>query len=339
MTAGAAWLTGALLGFIFGVPHTQENAVGEDRYLPGTSLEEISDWLTKMIVGVTLTQLSNIPGKLGSLATYIAQGMLSNAAGIPYSDLHAIEVNRAFALAVCIYFSVDGFLFGFLWARLYLLRAYRDADQTREVKNETRKAQDAAKAADMTYEVIKAREVYNKIQDLKNSLEKPPAEATERASAERKLQFKKDEAKEFIETLKKYISVFPMSRPLYIVLSNLHYEAGHWATAVDILRQFINHRKDANEAINGDVATAWFNLACMYSTEAQTSSEDKRKELLNEARKYLKNCLSTANASGSVTLAVQLYRAQTDPDLTALKAAGMLEPILADFPTIQATSS
>lgn len=50
MTAGAAWLIGALLGFIFGVPHMRENAPNGDRYRPGTSLEEISDWLTKMVI-------------------------------------------------------------------------------------------------------------------------------------------------------------------------------------------------------------------------------------------------------------------------------------------------
>src|SRR5207247_8409037 len=75
IAAGAAWLTGALLGFLFGIPHTREDLQQSDRYKPSTSLEQISDWLTKIIVGVSLTQLSNIPIKLGELARYIASGM------------------------------------------------------------------------------------------------------------------------------------------------------------------------------------------------------------------------------------------------------------------------
>jgi hypothetical protein len=85
LTAGAAWLTGALLGFLFGIPHTRGEAQektehpstttklpGEKsqqtkevaQYEPSTSLEQISDWLTKIIVGVGLTKLSDIPGQL-----------------------------------------------------------------------------------------------------------------------------------------------------------------------------------------------------------------------------------------------------------------------------------
>jgi MFS family permease len=342
MTAGAAWLTGALLGFIFGVPHTRENAPNEDRYRPGTSLEEISDWLTKMIVGVSLTQLSNIPGKLSALATYIAQGMLSNAAGTGYSDLHALEVNRSFVLAVCIYFSVDGFLFGFLWARLYLLRAYRDADLAKEVRKDARKAQDSAMAADMTYQVFKARDLYSSIQDLKASiaaLRTDNADNEERENKEKELQIRRYEVKEFIEKLKKYLPIFTTSRPLHIVLANLYDEDEQWETAVHILRQFISHREKTNQTNDGDVATAWFNLACMYTEGAQAASEGKKKELLDQAGEYLRNCLQNASASGPMTLAIQLYRAQKDPDLDALRTAGIAGPVLANFATTQATSS
>jgi hypothetical protein len=143
ITAGAAWLTGALLGFLFGIPHTRAGsgaekektpAFGEsapekrsanerdDRYEPSTSLEQISDWLTKIIVGVGLTQLNAIPGKLRALSSYIAAGMGGGAA------------DEAFAMGTTVYFSVCGFLFGFLWARLYLLEAFRAADLRRQVE-------------------------------------------------------------------------------------------------------------------------------------------------------------------------------------------------------------
>jgi len=140
IAAGAAWLVGALVGFLFGIPHMRQSETGttkpatpavsnapsdtstidpDSRYEPSTSLEQISDWLTKIIVGVGLTQLAKIPGKLGQLALYIASGMGD------YPE------NQAFALGIAIYFSVCGFLFGYLFARLYLIEAFRAAELKR----------------------------------------------------------------------------------------------------------------------------------------------------------------------------------------------------------------
>ena len=87
--AGASLFVGFLLGFIFCIPRTpnRNNApanpgaggtasgtqpVPSSAAPPSSSvqtnsnLEEISDWLTKIIVGVGLVELSKIPGKLNS---------------------------------------------------------------------------------------------------------------------------------------------------------------------------------------------------------------------------------------------------------------------------------
>jgi hypothetical protein len=141
MAAGAAMVSGGLLGFLFGVPHTREgepNQIERDgrgksveqadkpgpsdpstSYRPNTSLEQISDWLTKMLVGVGLIEIKVIPGKLKGVAAYIANGLGDN------------DQARAFALTLLIFFSVCGFVFGFLWARLYLKRWFTEADQVR----------------------------------------------------------------------------------------------------------------------------------------------------------------------------------------------------------------
>jgi hypothetical protein len=144
MTAGAAMLSGGLLGFLFGVPHTREGeaaqakveereeadgqqskSVGGDSsptYRPNTSLEQISDWLTKMLVGVGLIEIKVIPAKLKSIADYLAKG------------LGGTDQAQAFALTMLIYFSVCGFVFGFLWARLYLKKWFVESDR-QEVKH------------------------------------------------------------------------------------------------------------------------------------------------------------------------------------------------------------
>lgn len=99
-----------------------ENATAEPadatlKYRPNTSLEQISDWLAKMLVGVGLVEIKTVPANLQSMAEYVAQG-LGNG---PHP--------ARFAAAILVFFAACGFLFGFLWARLYLRRWFSDADR------------------------------------------------------------------------------------------------------------------------------------------------------------------------------------------------------------------
>lgn len=136
MIAGASMLIGGLLGFLFGIPRTLQQAepaqqlspaadgagkaankeAQKPAYAANTNLEEISDWLTKILVGVGLTQIGTIRGELWALAQRLAAG-LGDSPG-----------NAVFALAIMIFFSVSGFMLGFLWTRLYLAGAFRRAD-------------------------------------------------------------------------------------------------------------------------------------------------------------------------------------------------------------------
>jgi hypothetical protein len=147
MTGGAWLVIGGLLGFLFGIPRTLQAEAAEEApppegqsqgrpaargldYRANTNLEQISDWLTKILVGVGLTQLGVIPARLQELASAAAEGMGGGPAA------------SAFALAVILFFAVCGFLFSFLWTRLHLLGAFRRADvdalasEVREVKAE-----------------------------------------------------------------------------------------------------------------------------------------------------------------------------------------------------------
>jgi hypothetical protein len=134
MLAGAALLVGGALGFLFGIPRSlqQEGPLERDEgnadsvrltsqtatvgYRVNTNLEQISDWLTKILVGVGLTQINSIPGKLQEVIRYVAKGMGASAS------------DEIFALSVLLYFVVVGFLFGYLWTRLFLAGALRRAD-------------------------------------------------------------------------------------------------------------------------------------------------------------------------------------------------------------------
>ena len=125
--AGAAALVGGLLGFLFGIPRTQtseraptSSAENEREtrpsYLPNTNLEQISDWLTKILVGVGLTQVSSVPGAVRALGDFVATGLGSHA------------TSAAFGVALVVYFLVSGSLLSYLWTRLYFSGLLRLAD-------------------------------------------------------------------------------------------------------------------------------------------------------------------------------------------------------------------
>jgi hypothetical protein len=126
--AGASLLVGGLTGLLFGIPRRLQNADenpvkdakqgGESKsvYASNTNLEQISDWLTKILVGVGLTQIGGI-------------GKLINGIGEKAGPaLGGFTASKSTAIALIIFFVVSGFLFGYLWTRLFLGRWLTEAE-------------------------------------------------------------------------------------------------------------------------------------------------------------------------------------------------------------------
>jgi hypothetical protein len=138
-----AWFAaGFVFGFLFGIPKVLQTAIkpqvpvtaglttndnskaspasGEStvpyQLRVNTNLEEISDWLTKILVGATLTQLVKIPGLVGAAATYMGKGL-----GGPSPD--------ALAAAILIFFSTTGFFSGYVLTRMFFSGAFSRSDQ------------------------------------------------------------------------------------------------------------------------------------------------------------------------------------------------------------------
>jgi tetratricopeptide (TPR) repeat protein len=137
--AGAALLTGVLLGFLFGIPRTlQGDAADKTKrtYQVNTNLEQISDWLTKIIVGITLIDLRAIPEHLMTINEYLAPALGGG--------------RRAEAMAGgnIIYFSIAGFFFGYLGTRLYLASAIPWADEDSNIEAYIAAARPALARAD-----------------------------------------------------------------------------------------------------------------------------------------------------------------------------------------------
>lgn len=141
MVALASLSVGGFFGFLFGMPRAvvasqtkeepdkkaeqasgQVSSLNQAKTRPNTNLEEISDWLTKILVGAGLTQLNKIQTKLAELSGYVASGMGGSGAD---KSLVAVEI---------VFFGVCGFLGAFLWVRLYMGKAIQRADEIQAVK-------------------------------------------------------------------------------------------------------------------------------------------------------------------------------------------------------------
>jgi hypothetical protein len=126
----AAWLSGGVLGFLFGVPRlraasAQSNASSAaSTFVPNTNLEQISDWLTKIIVGAALVQLRVIAEDVNGLALAVGQA-LGTRGGAVISG------------GVMVLYFAGGFMWGYLWCSLRIFRemsALTDREQAVSVR-------------------------------------------------------------------------------------------------------------------------------------------------------------------------------------------------------------
>ncbi|MFC9918244.1 response regulator [Agromyces binzhouensis] len=159
----AAVAVAGILGFIFGVPRARPvvarvdadrsgDAADDDRtafirFEPNSNLEQISDWLTKILVGAGLVQLAAVPGALRSMGDYLG------------GDLG--EAGPQVTVAIVLYGFGVGFLLAYLWARLRLrvLLETSEADAqeesrrdllVRRLSNASNDAEDADSRSDIT---------------------------------------------------------------------------------------------------------------------------------------------------------------------------------------------
>ena len=131
----ACYALGSLTGFLFGIPRVLQKParVGTSQSEPATStsqtppsyeliintnLDDVSDWLTKIIVGVGLVEIRKIPDLIYRLSKFIAGN--NPDAPVP------------FVIAIILYFSVLGFMSGYLTTRMFFERAFRIADLAAE---------------------------------------------------------------------------------------------------------------------------------------------------------------------------------------------------------------
>ncbi|ESU28708.1 hypothetical protein FLJC2902T_12990 [Flavobacterium limnosediminis JC2902] len=167
MVAGACFACGGAIGFLFGLPKSNgksnnvsngknETDIHHNDFEDNTNLQEVSDWLTKIIVGLSLIKINTIFSWLENAATNFSN---------PYKESCIEGYNfdfYAFAYSVIIlYFLIGGGLL-YLWARTNLsvifslmskqkklISEKKDLVKTiQELKNENAPAHDMNKSLD-----------------------------------------------------------------------------------------------------------------------------------------------------------------------------------------------
>jgi hypothetical protein len=135
--AAAAMAFGTLMGFLFGIPKmlqgtgaTATAPAGEGPGATGgaalatapgsvtdnTNLEQISDWLTKLLIGASLTQLGKIAELVETIAGALARDVLPGSRGA-----------KPFFAAVVVFWSITGFFVGYLLTRRVLPLMWHNA--------------------------------------------------------------------------------------------------------------------------------------------------------------------------------------------------------------------
>ena len=115
IVAAAAFAAGGLIGFVFGIPRIpngnggpegkiadngSSGSNGNGSILHNSNLVQVSDWLTKILLGAGLTQMGQIGDTLARIAVAVTEDT---------------GVAKAFIAPLIIYFVVLGFLSVYVW--------------------------------------------------------------------------------------------------------------------------------------------------------------------------------------------------------------------------------
>lgn len=128
LLGGSAYLIGWFGGFLFGLPRQLANPEESNKsnYLRNDNLIQVSDWLTKIIVGLGLANLHKVP-------TYLA--LLGSGLGVLFYDK---ETGSIISQVIVVYFLISGFLFGYLWTNIQYIPILTEVDSDiQEILNES----------------------------------------------------------------------------------------------------------------------------------------------------------------------------------------------------------
>jgi hypothetical protein len=110
--------------YIQGNPSTTESSLRKDATRDNTNLEDISDWLTKIIVGLGLANFRSFFYYTDKFGTYVGNSVKQGS-----SD---ITGGYVVAIASALYGFACGFIFFYVWARSDLARLFSKTPDPRK---------------------------------------------------------------------------------------------------------------------------------------------------------------------------------------------------------------
>ncbi|MGA0560662.1 hypothetical protein ACO2Q8_28615 [Larkinella sp. VNQ87] len=123
--SSAYLVIGALIGFIFSVPKIvsepsqQPVALSAEnrsrRVEENTNLTQISDWLTKILIGAGLVEIKDSPKFILQIGKVMGQGIRKTP-----NPLETIDAATTVSVAIILYFITWGFISGYLVMKLVL---------------------------------------------------------------------------------------------------------------------------------------------------------------------------------------------------------------------------
>lgn len=119
--SAAAFFGGAILGFLFAVPKSLSipdgpKLQGANRYKTNTNLEEVSDWLTKIILGLGLVNIDKLI-------------QFANAVGDATAEaIGSAQGAKLMAICSMIYGCVAAFIIVYSWTRTQLRRDFERSE-------------------------------------------------------------------------------------------------------------------------------------------------------------------------------------------------------------------
>jgi hypothetical protein len=125
LTSLTAFLSGCLIGFLFGIPRVVSSGqlrhdpkLGQDptspEYSPSSNLAEVSDWLTKLLLGAGLVQLTRLGAPIGGLIDHVAAGLHATGASAG-TDQTAKVMAGAILFGYAVIGLLDGYVVTTVW--------------------------------------------------------------------------------------------------------------------------------------------------------------------------------------------------------------------------------
>jgi hypothetical protein len=284
MVALACYVIGSGLGFLFSIPKSAQNSEGVQKIsgsnstsIPrdNTNLEQISDWLVKILIGASLVQIGTIKSLFEHLAEKLSHCLLSakaQAFGIlPPTGLTDVYC-QPFCLFLILYFLALGFLTGYLITRLWL--PYTILLSGLAMQSTQNEADEVAKIRQDVSDQEEKLTLLNEAIPVLNLAINTEKTSPDFSSISR-LAFRKAE-----ECRKE----LPTNRLIGILLGRLERKVNGYVAAIAVLDGFILEWIQAKKPINFDFAAFLFNRACYKNRRAEELELSGDKESAEKIR-------------------------------------------------------